>query len=84
MKKLLGIVVLGLFLSGCATPISNEAQQAHIKSEIIKIEHPMGTIDCAIVLNTNFKKNLVTKKDLIISCGIYRTSRILMKGQVYF
>ena len=55
-----------------------------IKSEIVKIEHPMGTIDCAILLNSNFKNNLILKKDLIKSCGIYRTSRILMKGQVYF
>ena len=55
-----------------------------LKSEIIKIEHPMGTLDCTIVLNSNFKKNLVSKKDLVKSCGIYRTSRILMKGLVYF
>lgn len=55
-----------------------------LKSEIIKIEHPMGTIDCTIVLNSNFKNNLTKKKDLIKSCGIYRTSRVLMKGQVYF
>ena len=55
-----------------------------LKSEIIKIEHPMGTIDCTILLNSNFKSNLILKKDLIKSCGIYRTSRILMKGQVYF
>ena len=44
----------------------------------------MGTIECAIVLNSNFKNNLILQKDLIKSCGIYRTSRILMKGQVYF
>ena len=44
----------------------------------------MGTIDCTIVLNSNFENNLISKKDLIKSCGIYRTSRILMKGQVYF
>ena len=44
----------------------------------------MGSIDCIIVLNSNFKNNLVSKKDLVKSCGIYRTSRILMKGQVYF
>ena len=55
-----------------------------IFQQIIKIEHPMGTINCSIVLNSNFKNNLVSKKDLVISCGIYRTSRILMKGQVYF
>ena len=55
-----------------------------LKSEIIKIEHPMGTIDCSIILNSNFKNNLISKKNLINSCGIYRTSRILMKGQVYF
>ena len=55
-----------------------------LKSRIIKIEHPMGTINCEIVLNSNFKNNLISKKDLIKSCGIYRTSRILMKGQVYF
>ncbi|MDC3096576.1 4-oxalomesaconate tautomerase, partial [Alphaproteobacteria bacterium] len=47
-----------------------------LKSEIIKIEHPVGTIDCTIVLNPNFKNNLISKKDLIKSCGIYRTSRI--------
>ena len=55
-----------------------------LKSEIVKIEHPMGTIDCSIILNSNFKNNLISKKNLIKSCGIYRTSRILMKGQVYF
>ena len=55
-----------------------------LKSKIIKIEHPMGTIDCSIILNSNFKKNLISKKNLINSCGVYRTSRILMKGQVYF
>ena len=55
-----------------------------IKSEIIKIEHPMGTIDCSIILNSNFKNNLISKKNLINSCGVYITSRILMKGQVYF
>ena len=55
-----------------------------LKSQIIKIEHPMGTIDCTIVLNSNFENNLISKKNLINSCGVYRTSRILMKGQVYF
>ena len=55
----------------------------NFNSEIIKIEHPMGSIDCIIALNSNFKNNLVSKKDLVKSCGIYRTSRILMKGQVY-
>ena len=67
-----------------AAQIKPSTESLTLNSEIIKIDHPMGTIDCAIVLNSNFKKNLVTKKDLIISCGIYRTSRILMKGQVYF
>ena len=62
----------------------NKTESLTLNSEIIKIDHPMGTIDCEIVLNSNFKKNLDSKKDLIISCGIYRTSRILMKGQVYF
>ena len=56
----------------------------NFNSEIIKIEHPMGSIDCIIVLNSNFKNNLVSQKDLINSCGIYRTSKILMKGKVYF
>ncbi len=59
-------------------------ESSDLKSEIIKIEHPMGTIDCSIILNSNFKNNLISKKNLINSCGIYRTSRILMKGQVYF
>ena len=55
-----------------------------LKSEIIKIEHPMGTIDCSIILNSNFKNNLISKKNLINSCGVYRTSSILMKCKVYF
>ena len=35
-------------------------------------------------LDLSFENNLVSKKDLVKSCGIYRTSRILMRGQVYF
>ncbi len=76
--------------SSCLIPgtvgfrLYNKKKSLNLNLEIIKIDHPMGTIDCAIMLNPNFKKNLVSKKDLIISCGIYRTSRILMKGQVYF
>ena len=62
----------------------NKKESLNSNSEIIKIEHPMGFIECIIVLNSNFKNNLVSKKDLVKSCGIYRTSRILMKGQVYF
>ena len=76
--------------SSCLIPgtigfrLFNKKESSNFNLEIIKIDHPMGTIDCAIKLNSNFKKNLVSKKDLITSCGIYRTSRILMKGQVYF
>ena len=62
----------------------NKRDSLNFNTEIIKIEHPMGFIECKIVLNSNFKNNLVSKKDLVKSCGIYRTSRILMKGQVYF
>ena len=51
--------------------------------EKITIKHPMGSIDCLVDLNQNFKKNLGKKNNLIVSCGIYRTARILMKGQVY-
>ena len=76
--------------SSCLIPgtvgfrLLNKKDSLNFKSEIIKIEHPMGSIDCIIVFNSNFKDNLVSKKDLVKSCGIYRTSRILMKGQVYF
>tara|TARA_B100000900_G_C20399869_1_gene642306 strand:- start:381 stop:878 length:498 start_codon:yes stop_codon:yes gene_type:complete len=76
--------------SSCIIPgtvgfnLLKKEESLDLKSEIIKIDHPMGTIDCTIVLNSNFENNLIKKKDLIKSCGIYRTSRVLMKGQVYF
>jgi len=76
--------------SSCLIPgtvgfrLLNKKDSLNFNSEIIKIEHPMGSIDCIIVINSNFKNNLVSQKDLINSCGIYRTSRILMKGKVYF
>ncbi len=76
--------------SSCLIPGSvgfkllNKKDSLNCNTKTIKIEHPMGSIDCIIVLNSNFKKNLVSKKELIKSCGIYRTSRILMRGQVYF
>ena len=76
--------------SSCLIPgtvgfrLLNKKDSLNCNTETIKIEHPMGFIDCIIVLNSNFKNNLVSKKDLVKSCGIYRTSRILMKGQVYF
>ena len=76
--------------SSCLIPgtvgfrLLNKRDSLNFNSEIIKIEHPMGSIECIIVLNSNFKNNLVSKKDFVKSCGIYRTSRILMKGQVYF
>ena len=75
--------------SSCLIPgtvgfrLLNKKDSLNCNTETIKIEHPMGFIDCIIVLNSNFKNNLVSKKDLVKSCGIYRTSRILMKGQVY-
>ena len=76
--------------SSCLIPgtvgfrLLNKKDSLNCNTETIKIEHPMGSIDCIIVLNSNFKNNLASKKDLVKSCGIYRTSRILMKGQVYF
>ena len=76
--------------SSCLIPgtvgfrLLNKKHSLNCNTETIKIEHPMGSIDCIIVLNSNFENNLVSKKDLVKSCGIYRTSRILMKGQVYF
>ena len=76
--------------SSCLIPgtvgfrLLNKKDSLNFNTETIKIEHPMGSIDCIIVLNSNFKDNLVSKKDLVKSCGIYRTSRILMRGQVYF
>ncbi len=76
--------------SSCLIPgtvgfkLLNKKEKLNLNSEIVKIEHPMGSIDCIIILNSNFKNNLVLKKELVKSCGIYRTSRILMKGEVYF
>ena len=49
----------------------------------VNIEHPMGEIKCLVDLKKNFIKNLNQKKDLINSCGIYRTARKIMKGLVY-
>ena len=56
------------------------------KKEIHKsviIEHPLGEIECSVNLNKEFENNLSQKQDLIMSCGIYRTSRKIMKGFVY-
>ena len=47
------------------------------------IEHPLGEIECSVNLNEKFKDNLHQRKNLINSCGIYRTSRKIMKGLVY-
>ena len=51
--------------------------------ENVKIEHPLGEIECLVELNKNFKFNLFQSKSLIMSCGVYRTSRKIMKGLVY-
>ena len=53
------------------------------KKVSIIVEHPMGEIECVINLENNFQKNLKNKKNLINSCGIYRTARKIMKGFVY-
>ena len=72
--------------SCCLIPgtIGHELFNETIKTPIIRIEHPLGTIDCVLKLELKFNENLKSKKNLIYSCGIYRTSRILMKGNVYF
>ena len=49
----------------------------------VNIEHPMGEIQCLVELKKDFEKNLIQKSNLINSCGIYRTSRKIMKGSVY-
>ena len=49
----------------------------------VNIEHPMGEIKCLVDLKKDFNKNLIIKSNLINSCGVYRTSRKIMKGFVY-
>ncbi len=53
------------------------------KNTTVNIEHPMGEVECLVDLKKNFKKNLNQKRNLINSCGIYRTARKIMKGNVY-
>ena len=53
------------------------------KNISVNIEHPMGEIECFVDLKKDFNENLKLKYNLINSCGIYRTSRKIMKGYVY-
>mgnify|MGYP001173359974 CR=1 FL=1 len=53
------------------------------KKTSVIIEHPLGEIQCSIDLNRRFRDNLNQKSNLINMCGIYRTSRKIMKGFVY-
>ncbi len=47
------------------------------------VEHPMGEIECQVELTKIYKDNLLEKNNFIKFCGIYRTSRKIMKGFVY-
>ena len=46
----------------------------------IIIEHPLGSIDCIVETSTTIEE---TDSDYIKSCGVYRTSRKIMDGNIY-
>jgi 2-methylaconitate cis-trans-isomerase PrpF len=59
------------------------AKIANVKYEDeykVLLEHPLGSIEC-IVNTSSFHTTLDDK--FINSCGIYRTSRKIMDGNVY-
>ena len=46
----------------------------------IVIEHPLGSIDCIVETSTTIEE---TDSNYIKSCGVYRTSRKIMDGNIY-
>ena len=46
----------------------------------IIIEHPLGSIDCIVETSTTIEE---TDSNYIKSCGVYRTSRKIMDGNIY-
>ena len=50
------------------------------KENKVSVEHPLGSIDCFVETSLSNKDN---KNDFIVSCGIYRTSRKIMDGNIY-
>ena len=64
-------------------PYKLSNKNSSFEKKIIKIEHPLGVIECNVKVHQNFKKNILNKKEVIISCGIYRTCRKIMNGNVY-
>lgn len=46
----------------------------------VVLEHPLGSIDCIVQTSSS---SVISEEKFIQSCGIYRTSRKIMDGQVY-
>ena len=61
--------------------IASQISQIEVKKENkVSVEHPLGSIDCFVETSLSTKDN---KNDFIVSCGIYRTSRKIMDGNIY-
>jgi 2-methylaconitate cis-trans-isomerase PrpF len=46
----------------------------------VMIEHPLGSIDCIVETSRTIEE---TDSNYIKSCGVYRTSRKIMDGNIY-
>ena len=66
-----------LISSTVASKITNIEATCNDK---ITIEHPLGLIDCLVETSTTVNS---FDKNFIKSCGVYRTSRKIMDGNVY-
>ena len=66
-----------LISSTVASKITNIEATGNDK---ITIEHPLGLIDCLVETSTTVNS---FDKNFIKSCGVYRTSRKIMDGNVY-
>ena len=61
--------------------IASKISQIEVKEENkVSVEHPLGSIDCFVETSLCNEDN---KNDFIVSCGIYRTSRKIMDGNIY-
>ena len=69
--------------AACLIPNTVASEITKIKAsgnDKITIEHPLGLIDCLVETSLTGSS---FDKDFIKSCGIYRTSRKIMDGNVY-
>ena len=69
--------------SACLISGTVASKIANIKvtgEDKIIIEHPLGSIDCIVETSTTIEE---TDNNYIKSCGVYRTSRKIMDGNIY-